>query len=119
MKLILHANPQQQECDRQPLQPNENSLIGNATVDKQSNRLIQPESRSYYAGCRDNEPNAPIPQGQIKLWRNRFYFSIHAQTPRQFERRAVLGRNRLTGRLLPRTNTNSAERAFCDRAVSY
>jgi len=53
--------------DRKPLQPNEDSLIGNGTVDKQSNRLIQPEIGSDYADCGNGKSNAPNPQRRIKL----------------------------------------------------
>jgi hypothetical protein len=57
-------------------------------MNKKSNSLIKPEVGSNYAGCGDSKPNAPIPQGQIKLLR--FFFSVHAQAPRNVERAQCL-----------------------------
>src|SRR6516165_6269517 len=91
MKVILHANPI--DCARDRGRSNnvhkphhakmsedskkkatgsrcnqtKDSLIGNSTVDKQSNRLIQPEIGSDYADCGNGKSNAPNPQRRIKL----------------------------------------------------
>jgi len=38
------------------------SLVANISMNKEGNRLIQPEIENYYSGCGDSERNAPIPE---------------------------------------------------------